>query len=78
MRARRFVYRDGAVIEVGIRREGATDPMAEWDAHKAAHDADPRNDENSAAQSLKNAALERAERREWAHRRFGDETRFRE
>jgi hypothetical protein len=78
MRARRFVYRDGAVVEVGVRREGATDPMAGWDELKAAHDADPHNDDHPVLQQLRDSAFERAERREWAHRRFGDESRFRE
>jgi hypothetical protein len=76
VRARRFVVRNGEVVEVGVTREGASDPMAGWDEHKAAHDQDPHNDESPVLARLKDAALERADRREWAHRRFGDESRF--
>lgn len=76
---RRFVYRDGAVVEVTARIERGSDPDRIWAEAKAAHDASPWGaDASKDTAGVIDAARDRADRREWAHRRFGDESRYRE
>jgi len=69
----------GAVIEVGIRRSDGSDPEGGYAAAKDALDRAPwGGDAGPLEQNIKNAALIKADRREWAHRRFGDASRYAE
>lgn len=77
MLVRRFVYdsRLGAVVELGQHNVQAVQPMA---AYKDAEGQWKQRQDESTGLGLRNAALERAERRQFAHKRYGDESRWTE
>lgn len=78
---RRYVYdlELGAVVEAGMVRPGAPDPDERYletrKNYEARNNTDPgeRN-----ATTLRHATLERADRREFAHKKYGDERRWAE
>lgn len=74
---RRFIYdsRLGAVVELGQHVHLVTDPGDVYDGAKQQHRI---SQDESAGTQLRNAALERADRRVFAHKRYGDERRWRE
>lgn len=76
IRARRFVYN----AEADVVEEVGTSPLVptfseQYDRAKA-ENAERRSP--ATGHALKQAALERAERREFAHTRYGTESRWRE
>lgn len=73
---RRFVFdsRLGTVVELGLVKSG-TAPSAAYDDVLGQYRSS-RTD--SDGQALRTAALERAERREFAHKRYGTEHRWAE
>jgi len=74
---RRFVYdtRLGAVVELGSHVHVTATPTAAYEAAAASYRE--RADE-STGRNLRHAALERADRRVFAHKRYGDENRWTE
>jgi hypothetical protein len=80
---RRFVYDPShdRVVEIEVRDRTALNPAERYEQMLAGY-REKRNDRSGAAekagQELRVAALERAERREFAHRRFLDERRWKE
>lgn len=78
---RRFVYdpATGRVVEVpGPRAVRGRDPRAPFDEAKSELDARPWGDESPLCQRVIDEALERADRREYSHKRYGDEKRWTE
>jgi hypothetical protein len=77
MNVRRFVYdtRLGAVVELGQHVITTTPPGDRYTDAKMQHQQSPNE---STGLNLRNAALERAERRVFAHKRYGSESRWRE
>lgn len=75
MLVRRFIFdaRLGSVVELGQYSVQTTTPSAAYEDALKQHRS--RRDE-SAGQALRNAALERAERRVFAHKRYGNEHRW--
>lgn len=76
MTVRRFVYdsRLGAVVELGQHIVQTTTPTA---AYADALGQYKQHPDEATGLALRNAALERADRREQAHKRYGDEGRWR-
>jgi hypothetical protein len=74
---RRFVYdaQLDAVVELGLVERPTAKP---GDRYADAHHGFKHAQDESAGRQLREAALERADRRVWAHGRFGDERRWRE
>lgn len=76
---RRFIYDPKQERVIEVDGAGWEVPPAlryrETEAQYRASDSDRRSAEG---QRLKEASLERADRREWAHKRFADERRWTE
>ena len=72
---RRYVWDEQAekLIEIGTVRE----PPSGAQLYERAQGEYSENREGN-AKAMRQAALERAERREFAHKKFGDERRWRE
>jgi hypothetical protein len=77
MIVRRFVYdsRLGAVVELGQHNVKTTEPTAAYADAEGQWKQRPAEDTGL---NIRNAALERAERRVFAHRKYGDEGRWTE
>ena len=73
IRPRRFIVRDGVVVE--IEAEPITPSGGEL--HDRARQ-EYNSDRQGKAATLRAATLERAERREFAHKAYGNESRWRE
>jgi hypothetical protein len=73
---RRYVYDSklGAVVELGQHVQIVTDP---GDRFKEAKEQHKLEQSESAGKQLREAALDIADRRVWAHNRRGDERRWR-
>lgn len=80
MPTRRFVYdaRTDQVVEVGSVKESASAAARYADTYGEYQHQFDRNPSDRAAQQLREAALDRADRREFAQRRYGDEKRWSE
>jgi hypothetical protein len=74
---RRFIYdtRIGAVVELGSHTVAVSRPGDDFKEAKLQHQ---KEQNESAGQKLREAALEIADRRVWAHNRFGNEANWRE
>lgn len=74
---RRYVYdpRLDTVVELGAVRPDAITPTAAYEDALGQH---RQRRDDSAGQALRFAALERALRREFAHKRYGTEARWAE
>ena len=77
MIARRFVFdaQLGAVVELLGSRKSTVSP---GDRYAEAKGEFTLKQDESAGTQIREAALERADRRVFAHKRFGDERRWRE
>ncbi len=75
MKVRRFVFDSqlGAVVELGQHNVQTVTPGDRYAEAKAEHQRRPSE---ATGKPLREAALDIAGRREWAHRRFGDERRW--
>lgn len=74
---RRFIFDSqlGAVVELGQHVHRTLSP---GDRDAEASEAYRASQNESTGSQLRRAALERAERRQWAHKRYGTESRWRE
>lgn len=78
MRARRFVFDGEAVVEVGVSKSGV-DPRVQYAEDRKAYNHQQNTEASpEAGQRFREQTLARAERREWAHKRFGSERRWAE
>ena len=74
---RRFVYdeAEGRVVEIGVVRGPGLSPYDRYaevaGQHQYTFDRNPGD-----GTALRTAALDRAERRVWAHKKFGTESRW--
>lgn len=74
---RRYIYdsRMGSVVELSRTVRTTTAP---GDRYADAEGHWRQKQDDSSGQTLRHAALERAERRQFAHRKYGDEGRWAE
>ena len=77
MIARRFIFdaQLGAVVELLGSRKSTVSP---GDRYADANEGFKAKQDESTGQQLRDAALERADRRVFAHKRYGDEHRWRQ